>query len=282
MCYILLIIKGLGAMDSLMGYAVLVSVARSLKLLLPKQDLLKDPNLNVLFVIFNGESYDYIGSQRFIYDLDKFSFPGRYTHTTPLTFDNIEFMLDLGTFDDISTIRLHRKQNFTQSHQLLEKLRKYASLPEYDFKLKIESSVGYILPPTSAQSFLRRNISFPVCILNSAPSNLYYHSIYDDKANVKFTYMNTSRDYTTLMPLIEAFRYFDALSVQIKIRNISSVITMALYEMLTDKSYTSENLANPLLIDEFLHCFLESSKCSLFQAASRPNSVLNLNDPPLR
>lgn len=37
---------------------------------------------NVLFIFFNGETYDYIGSQRLLYDMEKGEFP------TDLPLDN--------------------------------------------------------------------------------------------------------------------------------------------------------------------------------------------------
>ncbi|KAL9893265.1 nicastrin [Glossina fuscipes fuscipes] len=275
-------LTGLGAMDSLMGFGTLVSVAHMLKLLLPDQSTLKNRQLNVMFVILNGESYDYIGSQKLVFDLENLAFPPRYTRNAPIAFDNIEFVLDLNTFDEISSIRLHSISEFPQAKELLSKLKRYGSRKEYDFNIEFNSSLGYEMPPSSIQSFLRKNTSFPACVLNAPPTNRYYHSIYDDEVNIKFHYANTSRDYTQLMSIDEAFRYFPADSVQMKIRNISSVVAMALYEMLTYENYTSNKLANPLLIDEFLYCFTMSADCPLFKAASKPNSLPALQIPPNR
>ncbi|EDW43560.1 nicastrin isoform X2 [Drosophila sechellia] len=268
---------GLGAMDSLMGFAVFTHVAYLLKQLLPPQS--KDLH-NVLFVTFNGESYDYIGSQRLVYDMEKLQFPTESTGTPPIAFDNIEFMLDIGTLDDISNIKLHALNGTTLAQQILERLNKYAKSPRYGFNLNIQSEMSAHLPPTSAQSFLRRDPNFNALILNARPTNKYYHSIYDDVDNVDFTYANTSKDFTQLTE-VNDFKSLKPDSLQMKVRNVSSIVAMALYQTITGKEYTGTKLVNPLMADEFLYCFLQSADCPLFKAASYPGSQLT-NLPPMR
>ncbi|XP_030559692.1 nicastrin isoform X1 [Drosophila novamexicana] len=272
---------GLGAMDSLMSLATLTHVAHMLRLLLPAQSTLPDPKRNVLFVAFNGESYDYIGSQRFVYDIEHLAFPTRSTLSTPISFENIEFMLDIGTLDDIENIKLHTLTATPLAQQLLQKLNRYAKSPRYGFNVNIESNVGYQIPPTSAQSFLRRETKFPALILNAVPGNKYYHSIYDDLDNVAFIYGNTSEDYTILANINDK-KYFDADSLQMKVRNVSSIVAMMLYETLTGKQYQGNEVVNPILADEFFYCYLQSSDCPLFKASSYPNSPAGLPLPPMR
>ncbi|XP_065372317.1 nicastrin isoform X1 [Calliphora vicina] len=269
-------VYGVGAKDSLTGYTVLVSVAHTLSRLLADKTLLKDSNLNILFVIFNGESYDYIGSQRFVYDLENKDFPKASTQTTPITFDNIEFVLDLGTFDEMSSIKLHTLSEFPYAKMILRKLQHYATTPKYDFNINFENSIGYQMPPTSAQSFLRKNLSFPAAILNAPPTNRFYHSVYDDGVNLKYNYTNTSLDYTQLMGREDALKYFKTDDIQMKIRNVSAIIAMALYETLTGKEYVDDKFPSPVLIDEILFCFVKSQNCPLFFAASKPNSFKKL------
>ncbi|XP_075147809.1 nicastrin [Haematobia irritans] len=269
-------VYGVGAMDSLTGYTILVSVAHTLSRLINDKTQLKNSKLNILFMIFNGESYDYIGSQRFVYDLENLYFPKPSTHTAPITLDNIDFILDLGTFDTISKIKLHSLSEFPFAKTLLDKLQHYSIKSKYNFNIQFENSIGYQMPPTSAQSFLRKNNSFPAVILNAPPSNHFYHSVYDDGANLKFNYTNSSLDYTKLMPHNEALKYFKADSVQMKIRNVSAVITMSLYDVLTGKEYWDDLLPSPVLIDEILYCFIKSQNCPLFFAASKPNSFTKL------
>ncbi|BFF93022.1 nicastrin [Drosophila madeirensis] len=272
---------GLGAMDSLVGLAILTQVANLLRQLLPPQSSLPDTKRNVLFVTFNGESYDYIGSQRFVYDVERFAFPKASARRAPITFDNIEFMLDIGTLDDIANIKLHALSGTPLAQKLLQQLNSYAQSPRYGFNLNIQSEMSYHIPPTSAQSFLRRDPRFPALILNAKPANKYYHSIYDDVENVAFTYANTSQDFTMLLDVSNT-KGFRADSLQMKVRNVSSIVAMALFETLTGKEYTGSKVANPVLSDEFFYCFLLSADCPLFKAASYPGSPKGLPMPPMR
>ncbi|KAH8288623.1 hypothetical protein KR054_006753 [Drosophila jambulina] len=272
---------GLGAMDSLMGLAVFTLVANLLRQLLPPQSSLPDSRKNILFVTFNGESYDYIGSQRFVYDMEKLEFPPESARSSPIAFDNIEFMLDIGTLDDIANIKLHALRGSDLAQDLLGQLNNYAKTPRYGFNLNIQSEISAHIPPTSAQSFLRRDPNFRALILNARPTNKYYHSIYDDVDNVDFTYANTSQDFTQLADVSD-FKGMKADSLQMKVRNISSIVALALYQRLTGKEYTGTKVANPLLADELLYCFLQSADCPLFKASSYPGSPNGLQLPPMR
>ncbi|XP_070137056.1 nicastrin isoform X2 [Drosophila bipectinata] len=273
---------GLGAMDSVVSLAVFTQVANLLRQILPAQSSLPDTRRNVLFVTFNGESYDYIGSQRFVYDMENLQFPPKSAGGSPIAFENIEFMLDIGTLDDIANIKLHALTSPPPlAQKLLEQLNTYAKSPRYGFNINIQSELGLHIPPTSAQSFLRRDSKFPALILNTRPTNKYYHSIYDDSDNVEFVYGNTSQDFTQLVEVGD-FKTLKADSLQMKVRNISSIVALALYQSLTGKEYTDTKVANPILADELLQCFLESADCPIFKAASYPGSRTALQLPPMR
>lgn len=275
-CYLL----GLGALDSLMGLATMTQVAHMLRLILPVQNKLPDKSLNILFVAFNGESYDYIGSQRFVYDMKNSDFPTG-SPSTPISLENIEFMLDIGTLDDIANIKLHTLTSTPLARDLLKKLNSYAKSPRYNFEVNIDSNVGFHLPPTSAQSFLNYDSKFPAFILNAMPSNKFYHSIYDDLDNVGFVYANTSQDYTVLADVSDT-KNFKLDSLQMKVRNVSSIVALALYETLTGVQYQNNQVANPLWADEFFYCFLQSADCPLLRASSFLGSPRVLQLPPMR
>ncbi|XP_028896063.2 nicastrin [Zeugodacus cucurbitae] len=270
---------GLGAMDSLTSYVTLISIANTLKQYLPHNysDLTK--KLNILFVIFNGESFDYIGSQRFVYDLENLDFPLHATQTAPISFENIELMIDIGVLDEISTINVHTLNTSAQAESFAAALNSQSQ----NFDIKFELKVGTNIPPTSAQSFLRTKPYFPAIILNSKPQNKYYHSIYDNAANVNYTYGNyTEQNYTKLLSTEDSLQYFSADSVQMKIRNVSTSVALALSQMLFSKGPLEKGYASPLLVDELLHCFLQSADCRLFKDASPVNSPAGRPIPPSR
>ncbi|XP_053670125.1 nicastrin [Anopheles nili] len=270
---------GLGAMDSVVPFSVLISVAHFLAQVLPSNDR------NVLFVFFNGESYDYIGSQRFVFDLQTGAFPSRSTQTKPISMDNIELMIDIGSLDDLTDLQVYHAAPQPMATKIAELLRKINL--SYDFG--IQSSQPILtgnLPPVSAQSFLRENITFPAVIIASRPGNRFYHSIYDDLENLNYRYGNHSSNYnfTQLesLDLGDRSELYGKDSIQMRIRNASTLIGMSIYELLVGRAYDQRNGTNSVLIDEFLHCFLESSDCPLFRATLKPDAPRVYPAPPSR
>lgn len=270
---------GLGAMDSLISMATLISLGHMLARLIPEQK--QDYKMNILFAIFNGESYDYIGSQRFVYDLQRHIFPLRSTKTNPISLEQIEFMLDIGTLDQLNNITLYTANTMNEANQLLQIIELYSK--RYAFNVNFNGPIKTMdLPPTSAQSFLKHNNSFPAIILNSLPNNKFYHSIYDDDINIDFKYKNTTLNFTNLVEKNDKYGNFNESSIQIQIRNVASILAMGLYEIITNSEYKDTKIANPVLVDEFLYCFLKSSDCPLFRAASYPGLFDPRPIPPAR
>lgn len=99
-------------MDSLVSYATLIATAHLLSHLLPERVVSDNPN--VLFVLFNGESYDYIGSQRFLYDMKRGSFPPRSQATHSIGLENIGLMIDIGALDDLQKISVYHAKEFKE------------------------------------------------------------------------------------------------------------------------------------------------------------------------
>lgn len=271
---------GLGAMGSLVPLATLVSTAHLLGRLNIQRNS-SDKQLNVLFVLFNGEAYDYIGSQRFVYDLKKNSFPARVTMTRPINLENIEILIDLGTLDDPSNIKMYHSKQFEMSAKILNLMNKYNE--KYNLNVStIEQITENNFPPTSAQSFLRENFTLPALVLQSKPKNPFYHSLYDDSVNLDYKYENTSLDFTELSDLRKEDYNFKSNSIQMAIRNMSTVLAFTIYELVAGEQYTGLEGASAILADEFLYCFLISADCPLFKSSAPPNSLPWSSAPPLR
>lgn len=129
---------------------------------------------------------------------------------------------------------------------MLELINKYNE--KYFLHLNtMESKVGDNLPPTSAQSFIRENSTFPALVLNSKPTNRFYHSVYDDAENIKFVYHNTSSNFTELSTISEE-SVFPAESIQLAIRNVSTALAFTLYELVTSSPYTGQLGGNAALV----------------------------------
>lgn len=273
---------GLGALDSLVPFVTLISAAHTLSKLVPTHSSAAGEEIrtNVLFLIFNGESYDYIGSQRLIYDMEKGLFPPTVTSTRAIGLEDIKLLIDIGSLDDTSSISLYQYESFPLAGRLATLLKDYNT--KNGLNVDTLPLVTPNVPPTSAQSFLRENATFPAVILYSdSNKNRFYHSIYDDEHNINFKYHNTSKDFTDLKRLSTPTVY-QLDSIQIAIRNVSTALAYSLYEIVTNKSITDNLGANPHLVDELLYCFLHSANCPLFKAASKPQNFIAHNEAPLR
>lgn len=260
----------LGAMGSLVPFATVLAVAQFLKAVLPGDT--DPPSKNILFVFFNGESLDYIGSQRFVYDLNKNLFPEAITKRNLITLDNIELMIDVGSVDDLQKIKVYTAEEFPLAAKVV------ASLNSESLKIQAEGVKSSVLPPFSAQTFWKENLTFPALVLTSTPSNKFYHSVFDDATNLNFTYMNRSGvDFMQLEPITAQDD-----SIQYKIRNFATLLGITLYNLATAKNYTDELGVNVALIDEFLYCFLISSNCTFIRAMASKADVQLPNRPPMR
>lgn len=271
---------GVGAMDSAVPLVTLITTAHTLSRILPARKESNQPN--VLFVLFNGESYDYIGSQRFVYDVNKGWFPPKITATNPISLESVELHIDIGSLDNLEKIALYRYSAFEKSEQLNSLLSKYNQF----FKLNVSTmpTTSQDLPPTSAHTFLRENTSYPIIILHPdkkySEINHYYHSVYDDVKNIAFQYRNTSNNYVELMDLSDSSYAPD--TIQAKIKSVSSLLAFTLYELVTGDDYRLSRGANPNLIDQLLYCYLQSADCPLFRASSKPGSLPGSPVPPQR
>lgn len=258
---------GLGAMDSLASVATLISTAHFLRKIFTDKDY-ESYKLNVLFILFNGESYDYIGSQRLVYDLKKRNaFPAPSSNTRPLTLDNVEMLIDLGALDSLDSLKIyHLSESSTKAMTFKESIDTYNAALNLNLTIITETTNN--IPPVSAQMFLRENVNFSTLVFaTNEPKNQFYHSIYDDANNLNFTYHNSTKDFDKLDSIGDASNFSDS-SVQVKIRNIATAVGLGIYDMLaTNKKYSQNMIASSALVDEFLYCFLISTKCPLFQAS---------------
>lgn len=274
---------GLGAMDSLASVATLLTTGHYLRKIVSSSTGKAKDNVNVMFVLFNGESFDYIGSQRLVYDLKKGDqFPAPSSQTKLLNLDNIMMVIDIGPLDEFSELSLYEVAESTSGQKFIESVNHYKT--ELKLNVSVNSRVTNDLPPVSAQTFLRENSSFPALIIaTKKPTNKFYHSVYDDVNNLNFTYQNTSMDFDKL-PNAHDKSEFDKTSVQVKIRDVATVVALAVYDMLYDDHKFTQNLVgSAAFVDEFLYCYLIATKCRLFDSIYEFQSDFKGNDfPPQR
>lgn len=276
---------GVGAMGSLVSFATLISTAHILsKLLPPSKRPANSPN--VIFALFNGESYDYIGSQRMVYDMEKGDFPFKRQNTKQIHLSNIDLLVDIGTLDsinnpDVYSLKDAKHNEHLYFRDLMSKYNVYNDNKD-DFNITASAFNTNRLPPTSANTFLKANKSMPVVILNAKPTNQFLHSIYDTDLNIHFEYKNKSgQDFLKLFPLNDWRGHFNATDIQMGIRNLSTVLAYSLYEVVTKETLNGPTEGgNPFLIDEFLYCWLFSAQCRLLYSAVWENYTLFSHYPP--
>lgn len=284
---------GLGAGASeVLPFVALLSAAHTLATLLPERlaaagaaPVALQPN--VLFMIFNGEAYDYIGSQRFVYDLRRGNFPPAYQHRAVIRPEAVQLVIDVAGLDagNASALHAYHVRDFPRATQLLSALDKYNSALGLGVAT-VDRRQAAMPAPSSVHSFLRDNATWPTVVLRAPTRNRYLHSVYDAGAAVRFAYANTSADFERLDDVRVAPAAFAADSVQMGVRNVSTLLALTLYELVTGRPNDGWLGANAVLVDELLYCYLNATRCRLMIAAVAPSlgaqMVGSAPVPPLR
>ncbi|XP_012263929.2 nicastrin isoform X2 [Athalia rosae] len=234
-----------GAQSVITGLITLITTANYLNLMKPSVG-----KTNVIFSLLNGESFDYIGSSRLVYDLKEGNFNA--IGGKILRLDQIRTVIELGQLG-VGDIYFH-STNF-ENDTLVNSLRAVLSA-------KILKGS---LPPASIQSFLNGNPNISATVIANHGeqfTNKYYNSILDDKLNLNFesAQNNLSSSLNRIAITLASQLFFV----------VSGTNPTALFPEVGQK-----------LILEMLDCYLENAECPLFQAASSPGAKLPNNALPL-
>uniref|UniRef100_A0A8C1QJ65 Nicastrin n=1 Tax=Cyprinus carpio TaxID=7962 RepID=A0A8C1QJ65_CYPCA len=146
------------------------------------------PPRNIFFSFFQGEAFDYIGSSKMVYDMEKNDFV--------IDMNNVHSMLEIGQVGLRSgrSLWMHSdpvsRQNKSVDTEVSEMMSRMQSAAA-GLKLTVDHpSVSQPLPPSSFQRFLRAR-RIPGLVLadhNTSFTNRYYESMYDDAENLNVTY----------------------------------------------------------------------------------------------
>eukprot|EP00123_Amoebidium_parasiticum_P012458 comp21368_c0_seq1/m.29365 comp21368_c0_seq1/g.29365 ORF comp21368_c0_seq1/g.29365 comp21368_c0_seq1/m.29365 type:complete len:657 (-) comp21368_c0_seq1:309-2279(-) len=197
------IIMGVATLDSTSlfksrAYGAASAVASFVTLLMAAEALGKIPAgeqapTNIVFALFNGEAYEYIGSSRFAVDMDAGKFPGIAGVTiSPSEIVGIVEVGQVASRGDSSNptpLYLHRDPVAASqgaTNQLLSTIQQASTSAGVTSQPAADQN---LLPPASLQSFLRwadRNI--PGVVISDHDStgfaNKYYQSFMDNGANI--------------------------------------------------------------------------------------------------
>ncbi|XP_033325186.1 nicastrin [Megalopta genalis] len=234
-----------GAENVVTGLVTLLATAYHLNNLFKNATLAS--NRNIVFSLFNGEAFDYIGSSRLIYDLKEGHFHA--LGGVKLKFDDIESVIEFG---QLSKENVYLHSNNGRNNTLIESLQKELHADV------LEDSI----PPTSIQSFLKEKPDLPAVVISNHRAqfrNKYYNGILDDAQNLYFNKTDS-----------------DALTAALA--KIAISVAEVLYKNVTEKSTPPINETTRTDIEyhisEMLSCYLKSAKCKLFLAASPPGAKL--------
>ncbi|XP_075419779.1 nicastrin [Tenrec ecaudatus] len=229
---------------------------------------------NVMFVFFQGETFDYIGSSRMVYDMEKGKFP--------VKLENIHSFVELGqvalrTSQDLwmHTDPMSQKNDSVknQVEQLLTTLETVATgVPAVVLQRPSQSQP---LPPSSLQRFLRaQNISGVVLTDHSAAfQNRYYQSIYDTVENINVSYppqLSPEEDLDFVTDTAQA------------LADVATVLARALYRLAGGIASVDSIRADPNTVNRLLFGFLVKANNSWFQSLIRQDLKAYLGGGPLQ
>ena len=248
------------------GIVVLLAVA---ELLSRTEVRYKDGVSNVLFAFLNGESFDYIGSSKMIYDMNEGQFPCTsnsgdsgdedceklkdYDQKWPMVRpSSIRSYLDLGQLYSKSSKDLfaHVDTQF-EDQEMVNSLKN--SFKEVRVSQASDQARG--LPPSSVHSLLKVRRKTPGVLLTNFDqkmTNNFYHSLYDN-----YTAANAYNH--SLGPEQDIVQHLATVA--------ESVASFVFYEATGTRTVFDVDRA---ALNDILNCFLNTSRCSMFARASTP------------
>ncbi|XP_040026315.2 nicastrin [Gasterosteus aculeatus] len=257
-----------GAESSVSGFVALLAAAHALRSVTQEAP----PPRNILYAFFQGETFDYIGSSRMVYDMEKKHFV--------VDLDNIHSLLEIGQVGlrGNSSLWLHsdpvsRKNSSVDGEvkKLLESLR--AGAAGLNVSLA-EPSFSQPLPPSSFQRFLRARPIPGVVIQDhqSSFTNRFYESMYDNAGYLDISY---PPDLTPEQQLQFVTDTATALT------EVATVVARSLYAQAGgDQARLSSINADPQMVTQMLYGFLVRSNNSWFQQLVPSNLMSFLADRP--
>ncbi|TRY74891.1 hypothetical protein TCAL_04514 [Tigriopus californicus] len=225
---------------------------------------------NILFSLLFGEAFDYMASQRLVYDMAENQFPRKYDaekypHGQKPLFNvtRINQIVEIGQlFNQKSGQKVfaHTDTEF-QGQELLNDLLSAARRHQLDLSAAtVSPSKG--LPPASSQSILKAQRDIPAMVITDFDdqyTNPYYHSLFDrPKSN-----LNYDHDQGPDQEVVQ------------HIGRVASTLADYLFEKASSsRARVPTFQANYTLVNELLYCYLVKPACPLFLA------VANKETPP--
>ncbi|NWH72475.1 NICA protein, partial [Piaya cayana] len=217
---------------------------------------------NVMFTFFQGETFDYIGSSRMVYDMENDKFP--------LRLDNIHSFVELNqvALRNGSALWMHTdpvsRLNASVGAQVRNLLDILSSSSVGSNVTLEEVEYSQPLPPSSFQRFLRAR-HIPGVVLTdhrAAFQNRYYQSMYDTPENIGVQYPAGLSPEETLEYVTDTAK---------ALADVATVVARALYRLAGGANNTSAIQADPKTVTRMLYGFLIKMNNSWFQSIIKPD-----------
>ncbi|XP_007441247.1 nicastrin [Python bivittatus] len=258
-----------GAESAVASFVTLLAAAEAIHKISDVQSLPK----NIMFVFFQGETFDYIGSSRMVYDMQNDRFP--------IKLENVDSFLELSqvALQSNASLWMHTDPVSRKNHEIEQSVQRIVETLNKSSKnttvVMSEIGVTQPLPPCSFQRFLRA-WQIPGVVLADHYSqfeNRYYQSVYDTSENIRLKYPEGLSPEEALNYVTETSKSLAA---------IATVVARTLYTLAGGKGDPLPIQADPLTVTRMLYGFLIQSNNSWFQSITKPDFKGPLGDEPLQ
>jgi len=270
-----------GADNDVTGITTLLAAAYALGEYKRTTDPSKIPKLKpIMFILFNGEVWDYIGSSKVVFDMER----GRFPHASniPSNSSNMAAKIDLsqvGYFIEVNQLGLGVNGSMWAHTDPISQEDKGVR-KEVDFMLKalqnassssnvtvntVDRSSKQPLPPASFQRFLRASKKIPGVVLTDHEkeyANKFYNSRFDTPENIGVTTLTVNESHAKIMG-----------NQSMKLTKLATVLANAIYLLASGGVPPAEPIKVPRnMTANLIYCFLYSANCPGFKEAS-PESL---------
>ncbi|CAH8268399.1 unnamed protein product [Arabidopsis lyrata] len=225
--------KSFGADSPISGLVALLGAVDALS----RVDGLSNLKKQLVFLVLTGETWGYLGSRRFLHELDLHS-----DAVAGLSDTSIETVLEIGSVGKglsggINTFFAHKTRVSSVTNMTLDALKiAQDSLASKNIKILSADTANPGIPPSSLMAFMRKNPQTSAVVLEDFDTkfvNKFYHSHLDDLSNI-----NSS-----------------------SVVAAASVVARTLYILASDNKDTSNSAlgsihVNASFIEELLTCLL--------------------------
>ncbi|RIA98281.1 Nicastrin-domain-containing protein [Glomus cerebriforme] len=275
----------LGVNNGISGSIALIAIADALS---KSQPPVKNFPKHILFTLFAGESWGFLGSQRFVKNIFE-PFNCIQNNTKPTTscgintgnfggcsfpcfrdldfkrinFNNIDSIFELSSVSNGQTgvqglnYFVHVDDENNVGNQVLIQGLRALAVGGTSVKSASEDGVFRKLPPSSSMAFLEKNRNIPAVVISDFQANLTnYNSEYDDGNGL------TDADFSRITTSICSIANVTSQAIWLHAQNLLNPANPAANVPIT---------VNCTLVRELLGCLTINGTCSLFDAFSDNN-----------